>query len=243
MLTDEKLSRIEKELRACNDSIDRDKVRYVIAPTAYLTNLDDKIFWKDKTNTDYVEDALYRCGCLRITDDGIMIGGVAVNSVFDWSRDGGCHWTAVLPYSLKPFNELKWRGEKISVSNLATELDFANNTVLMEDDSNAGYRYWIPKKDGITIEEACPVVTPLKRCELPRCSLKRICENKIRVKDATPKEVSEEVLVPIIDRTLGPFKDSLWQKIKYDAKMEAIDIKEYEKSLKGTGKEGKPYST
>lgn len=243
MLTDEKLSRIEKELRACNNSIDRDKVRYMFASSAYLTNFDDKIFWKDKPNIEHVEDALYRCGCLHIMDDGIMIAGGAVNSIFDWSRDGGCHWSAALPYSLKPFNELRWRGKKISVSKLATELDFANNTVLIMDDSNAGQHYWIPKKDGITIEEACPVVTPLKRCELPRCSLKKICENKIRVKDATPKEVSEEVLIPLIDRTLGPFKDSLWQKIKDDAKMEITDIKEYEKSLKGISKEGKPYIT
>jgi hypothetical protein len=243
MFTDEKISRIEKELQTYNNSIDRDKVRHMFSSSAYLTNLDDKIFWKDKSNIGCVEDALYRCGCLRIVDDGIMIAGIAVNSILNWSKDGGCHWTAALPYSLKPFNEIRRRGEKISVSDLATELDFANNAVLIGDDSNAGQHYWIPKKDGITIEEACPVITPLKRCELPKCSLKKICENKIRVKDATPKEVSEEVLIPLIDRTLGPFKDSLWQKIKDCVKMEKTDIKEYEKSLKGICKEDKFYST
>jgi hypothetical protein len=243
MFTDGKLSIIEKELRTYNNSIDRDKVRHMFASSAYLMNFDDKIFWEDKPNIEHVEDALYRCGCLHISDDGIMIAGGAVNSIFDWSKDGGCHWTAALPYSLKPFNKLRWRRGKISVYNLATELDFANNTVLIGDDSNAGQRYWIPKKNGITIEEACPVITPLKKCELPKCSLKKICENKIRVKDATPKEVSEEVLIPLIDRTLGPFQDSLWQKIKDYAKMEGTDIKEYEKSLKGICKENKSYSS
>jgi hypothetical protein len=60
------------------------------------------------------------------------------------------------------------------------------------------------------------------RRRLPDCSLKKIFGRDFRVIEASPKDVAERALKPLIDSTFGPFTKETWSEIEREAIPEEI---------------------
>jgi len=186
-----------------------------------MTNFDKHDHWELEGIDKYVQDSIFYSGCPQIVGGGIVIKGLIQEKPFKESVYSGCSWATYSPDFLKPLNKLTDKERrKMSIYELAKKLDLVNKTKLIIDISNTGTHYWVPDKQGNkTIVETCSVVTITKREELPRCSLKKIFGDDFRVKLVTPKELSERIIIPWVNKSLGPFPEDLWLEIKKMSKI------------------------
>jgi hypothetical protein len=230
-ITEKQLFELRDELREYNPSIGLPQIRHLILPTAYMTRLDKHSFWADEKNRNLVPHALYNIGCTRIIENGLATT-LEPNKKLSYT----CFWEVYSSDFLKPLNELNHEEmEKMSIDELAKKLDIVNKTKLIVDTSNSGNYFWIPEKEGDkTIAEACSIATVTKKEELPMCSLKRIFGDDFKVKVATPKELSERILIPWIDKSWGPFPQDLWIKIKKMVKeIKSLELDEFKRRIEG----------
>jgi hypothetical protein len=148
----------------------------------------------------------------------------------------GCWWNAYSNKFLMPLNELNPEEKKqMNIHDLARNLDITNKTELIVDISNNGQYFWIPDKHGEkTIDEACSIVTPMKKECLPSCSLKQICGKDYRVQVATPQQLSEKILIPLIDKSWGPLPKDKWDEMRNMCKeVGSSELEEFKRRING----------
>jgi len=226
--------KLRDKLREHNPSIDEPQLHYLFLPTGCMMNLEETDYWKlNKSNRDATVNAIFYAGCSSIMGKGLAI--IRKIGLGGAPEDYGCYWRACSPDFLKSLNEIN---EK-NIYELAKKIDVINKTKLIIDSNNTGDYFWIPKKDGDkTICEACSIVTPFKKENMPKCSLRKIFGDDFRIKVVTPKELSENILKPWINRSLGPFPEDLWKEIKtIGKKTESFRLNEYRKTQNSKNRE------
>jgi len=237
--TEEKAYKLRDELRKYNPLIGLPETVYLFLDTAHMTHLDDRAVWAKKDIRDQVDYCLSRTGCAGISGLGLkqqerFVGENIVDS------PKGCFWSAFSEEFLLPLNNLSQEEfKRFNIYDFAKRLDVPNKSKIIADASNNGTYFWIPDKSGEkTIDEACSLVVPLKKECLPECSLKKICGKDYRVQVATPKQLSERVLIPLIDKSWGPIPKEKWDEMKDCAKEAGIArLKEFGEKINGKPRE------
>jgi len=239
---EKKVYKLREELKKQNPLIGTPEIIHLLMPTAYLTNFNDKAFWAEKENRNLVFDCLYRTGCSRVSGKGIEL---CREFVADEESSYGCWWNAYSKEFFKPLNELKPKDiKRADIYDLSKKLDLTNKTELIIDNSNTGQYFWIPDRRGEkTIDEACSVVTTVKKECLPSCSLKKICGKDYRVQVATPQQLAERVLIPLIDKSWGPLPKNDWDEIKNMSKEVGNSVmEEFRRKAKGENADAITYA-
>ena len=245
MALGDKLYKLKEELRKTNPLIDMPEIDNLLLPAASMTHMDDHAFWRNKDNREFVSDCLQYTGCARIRGPGLKSSETLFGSGSKADYTLICAWDAYSPDFLMSLNRQTAKDEKDrSIYNIARKFDMLNKAELIVDVNNYATRYLLTDKNGEkNVHETCSILTPFKKECLPECSLKKICGKDYKVHVATPKEVSEKVLIPKIDKSVGPLPKDKWSELKkIGEEIGSSDMEAFRRRASGKDRESNFYS-